>query len=126
MIRNEKATIVTDRIATFTAKGIELESGDTLEADIVVSATGLNIQIFGGATMTVDGVEVDPGQTTTYLGAMLTQIPNFAFTIGYINAPGHSRPTSSRPGSRGCWATWTGTATGSSGWPSPTSPDPGR
>jgi cation diffusion facilitator CzcD-associated flavoprotein CzcO len=86
VIRNGTATIVTDQIKTFTAKGIELESGETLEADVIVSATGLNIQLFGGATMSVDGEAVDPGETTTYLGAMLTKIPNFAFTIGYINA----------------------------------------
>ncbi|MFT4287447.1 flavin-containing monooxygenase [Nocardioides sp.] len=86
VIREGKATIVTDHIRSFTAKGIELESGETLEADIVVSATGLNIKLFGGASLSVDGEEIDPGETTAYKGALLTKIPNFAFTIGYINA----------------------------------------
>jgi len=85
-IREGKATIVTDHIKTFTAKGIELESGETLEADVIVSATGLNIQMFGGAKVTVDGVEGKPGDQTAYLGTMLTNLPNFAFTVGYINA----------------------------------------
>ncbi|UDY23512.1 flavin-containing monooxygenase [Nocardioides sp. Kera G14] len=85
-IREGRATIVTDHIKTLTAKGIELESGETLEADVIVSATGLNIKLFGGAKLTVDGEEVDPSETTAYLGAMLTHIPNFALTIGYINA----------------------------------------
>jgi cation diffusion facilitator CzcD-associated flavoprotein CzcO len=86
VIRDGKATIVTDHIKTFTAKGIELESGETLEADIIVSATGLNIQLFGGATMTVDGEQIDPTDTTVYLGTLLTKIPNLAITVGYINA----------------------------------------
>ncbi|MFT4263371.1 MAG: NAD(P)/FAD-dependent oxidoreductase [Nocardioides sp.] len=85
-IREGSATIVTDHIKTFTAKGIELESGETLEADVVVSATGLNIQLFGGAELTVDGEVVDPSETTAYRGTLLTRLPNFALTIGYINA----------------------------------------
>ena len=86
VIREGKATIVTDHIKTFTAKGIELESGETLEADVIVSATGLNIQMFGGVDVTVDGAPFHPGDQTAYLGTMLTNLPNFAFTIGYINA----------------------------------------
>ncbi|WP_300683650.1 NAD(P)/FAD-dependent oxidoreductase [Nocardioides sp.] len=86
VIRNGSATIVTDHIKTLTPTGIELESGETLEADIIVSATGLNIKLFGGADITVDGEKIDPGETTAYLGTMLTHVPNFAFTIGYINA----------------------------------------
>ena len=86
VIRTGTATIVTDHIRTLTPTGIELESGEHLDADIIVSATGLNIKLFGGTAITVDGMEVEPGTTTAYLGTMITQVPNFAFTIGYINA----------------------------------------
>ena len=85
-IRSGRADIVTDRIRTFTAKGIELESGETLEADIVVSATGLKIKLFGGLDIHVDGKPVDMAQTMSYKAAMLSGLPNFAFTIGYTNA----------------------------------------
>ena len=71
---------------TFTAKGIELESGETLEADIVISATGLRIKLFGGLDIHVDGKPVDLARTMSYKAAMLSGLPNFAFTIGYTNA----------------------------------------
>jgi len=85
-IRGGKADIVTDRIKTFTAKGIELESGETLEADIVISATGLKIKLFGGLDVHVDGQPVDLAETMSYKATMLSGLPNFAFTIGYTNA----------------------------------------
>jgi cation diffusion facilitator CzcD-associated flavoprotein CzcO len=85
-IRSGKASIVTDRIKTFTAKGIELESGETLEADIVISATGLTIKLFGGVDLHVDGKRVDLAETMSYKALMLSDVPNFAFTIGYTNA----------------------------------------
>jgi len=85
-IRHGKASVVTDRIKTFTPKGIELESGETLEADIVISATGLKVQLFGGVDVHVDGELVDLSQTMSYKALMLSGIPNFAFTIGYTNA----------------------------------------
>ena len=85
-IRSGRAEIVTDRITTFTAKGIELESGETLEADIVISATGLRIKLFGGVDLHVDGKPVDLADTMSYKAAMLSGLPNFAFTIGYTNA----------------------------------------
>ncbi|MEP9384407.1 NAD(P)/FAD-dependent oxidoreductase [Nocardioides sp. KR10-350] len=85
-IREGKASVVTDRIKTFTAKGIELESGETLEADIVVSATGLSVRLFGGIDLTVDGTPVAVNETMSYKALMLSGVPNFAYTIGYTNA----------------------------------------
>lgn len=86
VLREKKADIVTDRIERITPHGVELESGEHLEADVLVSATGLNIKLFGGVTLTVDGEPVDPGNTTAYKATLLSGVPNFAFTIGYINA----------------------------------------
>ena len=85
-ISRGNAAVVTDRIRTFTEAGIELESGRVLEADIIVTATGLNLLAFGGIEVSVDGVKGDPAETTAYLGAMLSGVPNFAFAIGYTNA----------------------------------------
>ncbi|SDJ11173.1 Predicted flavoprotein CzcO associated with the cation diffusion facilitator CzcD [Frankineae bacterium MT45] len=85
-IRHGDAEIVTDRIATFTETGIRLESGAELAADIVVSATGLNMLGIGGMTLTVDGEPVDFASTLAYKGMMLSGVPNFALTIGYTNA----------------------------------------
>lgn len=85
-IRKGKASVVTDQIRSFTAKGIELESGETLEADIVISATGLKIKLFGGVQVHVDGEPVDISASMSYKALMLSGVPNFAFTIGYTNA----------------------------------------
>ncbi|WP_374456909.1 flavin-containing monooxygenase [Nocardioides sp.] len=80
------ADVVTGRIRTFTETGVELESGEHLEADVVVTATGLNVRIFGGADLVVDGAAVKPHETMAYRAMMLSGVPNFAFTIGYTNA----------------------------------------
>jgi monooxygenase len=80
------AEIVTDRIETFTANGIKLTSGRELDADVVVTATGLNLLFLGGMKIEVDGEEADLGQTLAYKGMMLSDLPNMAFTIGYTNA----------------------------------------
>ncbi len=85
-IREGRADVVTDRIRTFTETGLELESGQHLDADVVVTATGLNLRIFGGTEITVDGTVVDPPDTMAYRAMMLSGVPNFAFTIGYTNA----------------------------------------
>ncbi|MGH3724670.1 MAG: flavin-containing monooxygenase [Mycobacterium sp.] len=85
-IRNGKADIVTDQIETFDETGIKLKSGKHLDADIIITATGLNLQFFGGIIPSVDGVPADLRSLTVYKGAMLTGIPNMAFTIGYTNA----------------------------------------
>ncbi|WKG02134.1 NAD(P)/FAD-dependent oxidoreductase [Mycolicibacterium sp. HK-90] len=80
------ASVVTDRIATFTENGILLESGRELDADIIVTATGLNVQLFGGMTLTVDGEPVDLPKTVAYKGMMLSGVPNFVFAFGYTNS----------------------------------------
>ena len=85
-IKDGSASVVTDRIATFTETGLELASGEHLEADVVVTATGLNLQVFGGARLSVDGTPVEPHETMAYRAMMLSGVPNFAFTIGYTNA----------------------------------------
>jgi monooxygenase len=81
-----RAEIVTDRIETVTERGIELESGAELEADVIITATGLNLLFLGGMRVAVDGEEIDVPQAFTYKGTMLSEIPNFAFTVGYTNA----------------------------------------
>lgn len=85
-IRGGRASVVTGRIATFTEKGVLLESGQELEADIVVTATGLNVQAMGGMSLTVDGQPVSLPDTVAYKGMMLSGVPNFAFAIGYTNS----------------------------------------
>ncbi|AGZ42022.1 flavin-containing monooxygenase [Actinoplanes friuliensis] len=85
-IRGGKASVVTDHIERFVPEGIRLRSGRTLEADIVVSATGLSLLPIGGVTLTVDGQVVDPGTRVAYRGLMLSGVPNFAYCIGYTNA----------------------------------------
>jgi monooxygenase len=85
-IREGSASVVTDQIKTFTESGLELESGDELEADVIVTATGLNLLFLGGLEIVVDGEELDLPRTMTYKGMMLSGVPNFAFTTGYTNA----------------------------------------
>ncbi|MEA9986237.1 MULTISPECIES: alpha/beta fold hydrolase [Subtercola] len=80
------ADIVTDRVAEITATGIRLASGDTLDADVIVTATGLNLLVMGGMTLSVDGRPIDVSNTLTYKGMMLAGVPNFSLTIGYTNA----------------------------------------
>ena len=85
-IRQGKASVVTDRIETFTATGVRVASGEELEADIIVTATGLRLQAFGGIEMYIDGERVDIPKKIAFRGLMLDGIPNFAFLIGYTNA----------------------------------------
>ncbi len=85
-LRRDTASIVTDHIETFTETGIELVGGDTLEADIVVSATGLNLLLMGGMELVVDGEPVELSSRMAYKGMMLEGLPNCIFTIGYTNA----------------------------------------
>ncbi|GAA4629627.1 NAD(P)/FAD-dependent oxidoreductase [Actinoallomurus vinaceus] len=85
-IRDGRASVVTDRITEFTETGLRLESGTELDADIVVTATGLRLLALGGIRLTVDGRDVALPETMAYKGMMLSGVPNFAFTIGYINA----------------------------------------
>src|SRR5688572_5939030 len=81
-----KASIVTDEIDTFTEKGLKLATGDELEADIVITATGLNLLVMGGIEVAVDGAEVSFGETVGYKGMMFSGIPNLAISLGYTNA----------------------------------------
>lgn len=84
-IRDGDADIVTGAIDTFETGGIRLIDGRLVEADIVVTATGLSIQLLGGATVSINGEQVDLAKAVAYRGAMLSGLPNFAFCIGYVN-----------------------------------------
>ncbi|MET4136689.1 alpha/beta fold hydrolase [Pseudarthrobacter sp. PvP090] len=80
------ADIVTDEISRITPSGLDLVSGGSIPADVIVTATGLNLLVLGGMTLRVDGEPVDVGRTLTYKGMMLDGVPNFALTVGYTNA----------------------------------------
>ncbi len=86
-LRQGQASVVTDHIETFTETGIRLKSGQTLEADIIVTATGLNLQMMGGMQLSVDGVERPMNQRMTYKGVLVQDLPNMAWIFGYTNAP---------------------------------------
>ena len=81
-----KATVVTNEIERFTATGLELKSGETLDADIIVTATGLNLVVLGAAAFSVDGKPIDFPNTYSYKGLMFSDVPNLVYTLGYINA----------------------------------------
>ena len=85
-INNGSATVVTDHIDTFTETGIQLKSGEHLDADIIVTATGLQLIMMGGAEISVDGASVDFAKLWTYKGLMVSSVPNLVQTFGYINA----------------------------------------
>ena len=85
-IRAGRASVVTDTIERFNRQGIELRSGETLEADIIVTATGLNLRLLGDAKFSIDGEPVDFAQRYSYKGMMYSGIPNLINTFGYINA----------------------------------------
>jgi cation diffusion facilitator CzcD-associated flavoprotein CzcO len=80
------SSVVTDHVDTFTKTGLKLKSGATLDADIVVTATGLVMQLAGGLKVVVDGQSADLSQTLSYKGMMFSDVPNFASTFGYTNA----------------------------------------
>jgi cation diffusion facilitator CzcD-associated flavoprotein CzcO len=81
-----EASIVTDRVKSFTETGIALDSGAELEADVVVTATGFNLLLLGGMDVVVDGEAVDFSQRVAYKGLMLSGVPNLAMSLGYTNA----------------------------------------
>jgi monooxygenase len=85
-IGSGRASVATDKIQTFTQNGLRLESGAELNADIVVTATGLQLLALGGVEMVVDGTPVNLPETMAYKGMMLSGVPNCTFTIGYTNA----------------------------------------
>jgi monooxygenase len=81
-----RASVVTDQIETFTEKGIRLASGAELDADLIVTATGLNLLALGGMQLAVDGRDVEVSETMSYKGMMLSGVPNLAIAFGYTNA----------------------------------------
>ena len=83
-IRDGQASVVTDTIETFTESGLLLASGDTLEADIVVTATGFDLSVFGDIAFSVDDRPVDFSESVTYRGLMFTGLPNLAYVFGYF------------------------------------------
>lgn len=86
VIRERRASIVTDQIETFTETGLLLKSGDQLDADIIVTATGLNLKLMAGQQLVVDGEPVDLSTTVAYKGMMYSDVPNAASAFGYTNA----------------------------------------
>ena len=85
-IREGRVSVVTDEIERFTPHGLRLKSGQEVEADLVVTATGLALKLLGGMTLEVDGRAVDPAATVTYKGMMMSDVPNLATVSGYTNA----------------------------------------
>jgi monooxygenase len=85
-MRSGRASVVTDHIDTFTKTGIRLQSGQELEADLVVTATGLELLFLGGMELSVDGRRVEAKQVMNYKGCMFSDLPNLAYTFGYTNA----------------------------------------
>lgn len=85
-MRRGQLQIETDQIARITERGIQLASGNTLAADVIVSATGLNLKLLGGMQLQVDGRVIDPAQCASYRGMMLSGVPNLVFAVGYTNA----------------------------------------
>ena len=85
-IRSGKAAVVTDEVACITANGVQLKSGKSLDADIIVTATGLNLVVLGDVEFSVDGGRVSFPDTYSYKGMMFSGVPNLVYTLGYINA----------------------------------------
>lgn len=85
-IRSGRASIATDEIERFTPTGLRLKSGQRIDADVIVTATGLKLKMLGGAAVTVDSRPVDLSQTVSYKGMMYSGVPNLASSFGYTNA----------------------------------------
>ena len=85
-LKSGKASVVTNHISRFSESGIVLQNGESLEADIIVTATGLNMEVLGGIDVLIDGESVDYGNSYTYSGFMFSDTPNLVTTFGYINA----------------------------------------
>jgi cation diffusion facilitator CzcD-associated flavoprotein CzcO len=85
-IRKGKASVVTDTIESFTSNGVKLQSGTELDADIIVTATGLKLRLMDGLQIAVDGRTADMSKTMTYKGMMFSDVPNLAAAFGYTNA----------------------------------------
>ena len=85
-IRDKKASVVTDTINEFQSDGILLNSGTKVEADIIVTATGIELNALNGINVTIDNDKVEPNKRLTYKGMLLSGVPNFAMSFGYVNA----------------------------------------
>ncbi len=85
-LQERRVDVVTDHIESFNETGIQLRSGKQLDADLVVTATGLKLMLLGDVQLTVDGARVDVGKTLNYRGTMLSDVPNLAIALGYTNA----------------------------------------
>jgi cation diffusion facilitator CzcD-associated flavoprotein CzcO len=85
-MREGRVSVVTDHIETFTEDGLLLKSGKHLDADIIVTATGLVLKLFSGMQLVVDGAPVVMPKTLVYKGMMFSDVPNLAFAVGYTNA----------------------------------------
>jgi cation diffusion facilitator CzcD-associated flavoprotein CzcO len=85
-LREGRASVVTDQIETFTPQGIQLRSGQLLQADVIVTATGLQLNVLGDVKLSLGGVPVDPAGLLVYKGMMFSGLPNLANTFGYTNA----------------------------------------
>jgi cation diffusion facilitator CzcD-associated flavoprotein CzcO len=85
-VSDGRASVTTEEIESFTESGLKLSSGEELPADIIITATGLNLLALGGLQLAIDGVEVELSRTVAYKGAMLCGVPNLAMTFGYTNA----------------------------------------
>ncbi|MDO6442228.1 NAD(P)/FAD-dependent oxidoreductase [Marinobacter sp. 2_MG-2023] len=86
-LRSGKAELVTDHIDRFDETGIVLKSGQHIEADIVVAATGLEVQLMGGSTLSIDSEEVNLPKKMAYKGILIQDVPNYGWIFGYTNAP---------------------------------------
>ena len=85
-INNKKASVVTDTIDEFQTDGILLSSGKKIKADIIITATGIELNALNDINVTIDQLKVDPNERLTYKGMMLSGVPNFAISFGYVNA----------------------------------------
>jgi cation diffusion facilitator CzcD-associated flavoprotein CzcO/acetyl esterase/lipase len=85
-LREGRASVVTDQVETFTSQGIRLKSGELLKADVIVSATGLQLKVLGDVRLSLGGVPVTPADLLVYKGMMFSGLPNLANTFGYTNA----------------------------------------
>jgi cation diffusion facilitator CzcD-associated flavoprotein CzcO len=85
-IREGRASVVTDQIETFTPNGIRLVSGEALDADLIVTATGLELRFLGGMALQVDGRAIELPKVMSYKGCMFSDVPNLAYSFGYTNA----------------------------------------
>ena len=85
-INDERASIITDHIDKFTEEGIQIKSGEVIDADIIVTATGIEINALNDIDVTIDQLKVEPHNNLSYKGMMLSGVPNLAFSFGYVNA----------------------------------------